>query len=93
MYKVMLESGDRATLDEYESSIMQGLDLFNKELEQRGGRFFSGTDHPGMLDYMIWPWCERADLLPLVAGNRFALSKDRFKNLVSIDNNVALWAF
>ena len=22
-------------------------------------KYFSGTDYPGMLDYMIWPWFER----------------------------------
>lgn len=34
------------------------LDLFEKELKSRNTKFFGGSK-PGMLDYMIWPWCER----------------------------------
>ena len=41
---------------------MENLKLFERELETRGaGGFFSLEDHPGWLDYMIWPWCERID--------------------------------
>lgn len=82
MVKVMLNS-DRACIDDHENVIMQGLETFNRELADRGKTYFGG-DEPGMLDYMIWPWCERADLLPLLGGNQFILKKDRYKHLVRI---------
>lgn len=80
MYKVLLNSG-RGSFDDSETVIMEGLGVFEKELSKRGGAYF-GRNKPGMLDYMIWPWCERADLLKLF-GNQFVLRKDRFKQLVN----------
>lgn len=38
---------------------------------------------PGMVDYMIWPWCERAEMLVIVAGDKFAMAPQRFPKLVS----------
>lgn len=81
MYKLLLNSG-RGCLDDHEAVIMEGLQTFEKELASRGGPYF-GKNKPGMLDYMIWPWCERADLLKLF-GNQFILRKDRFKKLVCV---------
>ncbi|ODN05183.1 Pyrimidodiazepine synthase [Orchesella cincta] len=42
------------------------LELFEKELERRGTKFFAGSEKPGMLDYMIWPWMERLPSLELI---------------------------
>lgn len=36
------------------------------------------------VDYMIWPWCERADMLGFLIGDRYKLDDERFPNLVSI---------
>lgn len=33
---------------------------------------------------MIWPWCERADMLGFLIGDRYKLDDERFPNLVSI---------
>lgn len=63
--------------------ITEGMETFEKELVQRGGKYFGGPHKPGMLDYMIWPWCERADLLKVV-GNAFTLKKEKFKKLVGL---------
>jgi len=41
-----------------------GLDVFEAELRKRGNKFFGGAK-PGMLDYMIWPWCERTEMFPV----------------------------
>lgn len=79
MYKILLTSSRNN--DENRDIIMEGLETFEKELAHRQGPFFGGAV-PGMLDYMIWPWCERADLLKLF-GNQFALNKDKYKRLVS----------
>ncbi|XP_055602907.1 pyrimidodiazepine synthase-like [Uranotaenia lowii] len=58
-----------------------GLDIFEKELQSRGTKFYGG-DKPGMLDYMIWPWCERVDLLKFALGDKYELDKDRFGKLL-----------
>lgn len=41
------------------------LDVFEDELKKRGTKFFGGPN-PGMLDYMIWPWCERTGMIKFV---------------------------
>lgn len=80
MYKLVLNTS-RGCLDNQEEIITEGLETFERELGNRGGPFFA-KDKPGMLDYMIWPWCERADLLKLF-GNQFSLRKDKYRRLVS----------
>jgi len=40
-------------------------------------------DKPGMLDYMIWPWCERSEMLKIMGSDQFVLPRDRFLRLVS----------
>lgn len=69
----------RVTFDDDES-IVKGLQTFEYELGDRGTQFFAGNK-PGMLDFMIWPWCERADILKLF-GNQHLLRRDKYKKLV-----------
>ncbi|KAG5678920.1 hypothetical protein PVAND_008543 [Polypedilum vanderplanki] len=57
------------------------LDLFEEELKKRGAKFFGGSK-PGMLDYMIWPWCERTDMLKYMLGDKYELDKVRFSELI-----------
>lgn len=61
--------------------VMKSLDEFEGELSKRETPYFSGT-RPGMVDYMIWPWCERAEMLIFVAGDRFVMSPQRFPKLL-----------
>ncbi|KAF5289957.1 hypothetical protein FQR65_LT11704 [Abscondita terminalis] len=79
MYKLVL-STNRTYLEDHRNIILDGLSVFEKELTRRDGPFFGGHK-PGMLDYMIWPWCERADLLKLF-GNEFMLKKEQYKKLM-----------
>lgn len=65
------------------SETVSGLDVFEKELKERGTVFFGGKQ-PGMLDYMIWPWCERADTLKILLGDKYELDNERFAKLVSL---------
>lgn len=81
MYKIFVDGPEKnpgALAD-----ISNGLDIYEKELVMRGTRFFNG-DKPGMLDYMIWPWCERSDIIPFLVGDRYKLDEKRFVNLVSV---------
>lgn len=81
MYKIFVDGPEKnpGALSE----ISNGLDIYEKELTERGTPFFNG-DKPGMLDYMIWPWCERSDIIPYLVGDRYKLDEKRFANLVSI---------
>ncbi|EFN81737.1 pyrimidodiazepine synthase [Harpegnathos saltator] len=57
------------------------LELFERELAKRGTAFFGGGK-PGMLDFMIWPWCERADAMTILQGEQFVIPRDRFLRLL-----------
>lgn len=56
--------------------------MFETELKNRGTKFFGG-DKPGMVDYMIWPWCERTEAFVFVLGDKFELDKVRFNKLLA----------
>lgn len=80
MYKVFL-----APVPEPGSivEIANRLDEFEEELTRRGTSYFNGDHLPGMVDYMIWPWSERCDMLSFLIGDRYKLDDERFPNLVS----------
>uniref|UniRef100_A0A6M2DN68 Putative glutathione s-transferase omega-1-like protein tabanus bromius n=1 Tax=Xenopsylla cheopis TaxID=163159 RepID=A0A6M2DN68_XENCH len=71
------------------TSILNGLDYFEAKLVHRkhvaknsSTNFFNGSK-PGMVDYMIWPWCECYDLM--VHGSsreRFELDSRRYPALL-----------
>ncbi|KAL1130838.1 hypothetical protein AAG570_012079 [Ranatra chinensis] len=60
--------------------VFNEMDAFEKEMATRGTPFFSG-DKPGMVDYMIWPWCERLETVRILGGDQFRIPKDRFQRL------------
>ncbi|XP_014252364.1 pyrimidodiazepine synthase-like [Cimex lectularius] len=60
--------------------VFDAMDHFEKELRKRGTPFYSGSK-PGMVDYMIWPWCERLEMLRVIGGDNFKVPKDRFAKL------------
>lgn len=49
------------------TELTNALDLYEKELKDRKTKFFGGSK-PGMLDLMIWPFCERTGWLNLIQG-------------------------
>ncbi|KAF0308890.1 Pyrimidodiazepine synthase [Amphibalanus amphitrite] len=55
MYRAM---GDAQKIKQISEDFNTKLQIFEKELVERGTPFFFG-DRPGMLDLMIWPWVER----------------------------------
>ncbi|XP_059613362.1 pyrimidodiazepine synthase-like isoform X2 [Phlebotomus argentipes] len=77
MYKVFVGEHVPGTVTE----ISNRLDFFEKELQTRGTDFFCGNA-PGMVDFMIWPWCERADMFTFLLGDKYVLDDDRFPKLV-----------
>jgi pyrimidodiazepine synthase len=65
------------------TEIVNGLDTYESELKSRGTPFFGGKTI-GMLDLMIWPWCERSDMIRILVGDKYELDKERFEHLVSV---------
>lgn len=68
-----MRKGER-TLAEYLSDMMPSLHKFEEELEARGP--FFGGDKPKMIDYMLWPWAERAEVLEHVHKIKLPVSED-----------------
>lgn len=62
---------------------LTGLEIFDKELVKRKTPFFGGNE-PGILDLMIWPWCERADIIRVLRGEQYAIPQDKFIRFVSL---------
>ncbi|XP_076677260.1 pyrimidodiazepine synthase [Andrena cerasifolii] len=78
MYKMYQSlSTDRDLFNE----ALTRLDVFENELAKRGTPYFSGKS-PGMLDFMIWPWWERVDIIKVLRGDQFVIPRDRFKRLL-----------
>ncbi|KAH8371180.1 hypothetical protein KR093_006414, partial [Drosophila rubida] len=68
--KLVLQGGDGADL-------WPAVDIFEKELEQRGTPYFSG-EKPGFVDYMIWPWFERLCVADYFFKGRSSFDKQRY---------------
>ncbi|OAD53462.1 Glutathione S-transferase omega-2, partial [Eufriesea mexicana] len=78
MYKLCIStSTDRDVFDE----ALLELEFFERELASKGTPFFNGNS-PGMLDFMIWPWWERSDVIRILRGDQFTIPRDRFKRLL-----------
>ncbi|XP_068142966.1 pyrimidodiazepine synthase isoform X2 [Drosophila tropicalis] len=78
IYKLLLHDDPAQVGD---ADLYDGLDIYEKELKRRGTPFFGGSQ-PGMLDYMIWPWCERFAALKYTLGKDVKLDPVRFKILL-----------
>jgi pyrimidodiazepine synthase len=77
-YKMYLDtSADKVLFEE----ALKGLEIFNAELGKRGTPYFAGQK-PGMLDLMIWPWFERADIIKILRGDQFIIPRERFLRLL-----------
>nr|CAD7256036.1 unnamed protein product [Timema shepardi] len=78
---------DGKTNQERIQSINDVLLEMETELEERGTTFYGG-DTPGMVDYMIWPWVERARVPSLIDGEDFDFPKDKLSKLVVWKNEM-----
>ncbi|CAH1953380.1 unnamed protein product [Acanthoscelides obtectus] len=65
-YKCCLNMEEK-TLEQWARVFVEMLQEFENELAERKTAYFDG-DKPGMLDYLIWPWAERAGLITLMKG-------------------------
>ena len=51
---------------EAKATLQKSMNYLESDLKRRQSKFFHGNDLPGMLDYMIWPWMERIDVVSMV---------------------------
>lgn len=81
LYSLLNETSLNAEKDI--ADIYANLALYEDELRARGSVFFGGAK-PGMLDFMIWPFVERVEAIPLVIGVlRFSLDEERYAKLLA----------
>ncbi|XP_011632642.1 pyrimidodiazepine synthase-like [Pogonomyrmex barbatus] len=79
MYKALYLEAELA--QDMFNDVLNDLQFFNRELVERKTPFFGGKE-PGMVDYMIWPWYERADVLKLIKGEQFTIQKNSVLQLI-----------
>lgn len=63
------------------NDIQKGFDEFEKELTFRRSIYFGG-EKPNILDYAIWPWFPRTEVLDVIFGEGNIFDEKRFPNLV-----------
>ncbi|CAH0545964.1 unnamed protein product [Brassicogethes aeneus] len=68
------------TPEEWLKDILDALDVFEKELTKKGTVFFGG-DSPNMVDYMLWPWGERAACVAVVLKEKLPIKDDDIPNV------------
>ncbi|KAI4470696.1 glutathione s-transferase n-terminal domain [Holotrichia oblita] len=71
---------EKKSLEEWKNELVPHLKIFDQELEKRGKKYFGGQN-PGMVDYMLWPWAERAGTIAIVLGERLPFKSDELTNL------------
>ncbi|XP_072397718.1 pyrimidodiazepine synthase-like [Diabrotica undecimpunctata] len=68
----LLLGKEEHSAEEWAKLFIEALQPLEEELSQRGTPFFGG-DKPGMADYMIWPWAERAGCIGIKLQERLPL--------------------
>lgn len=64
------------------NDIQTGFDEFERELTVRDTLYFGGSS-PNVLDYAMWPWFIRTEVLDVLFGPGCTFSEKRFPKLVS----------
>ncbi|KAK5639948.1 hypothetical protein RI129_010759 [Pyrocoelia pectoralis] len=64
---------EKKSTREWLDELSPHLQVFENELKKRNTTFFGG-DNPGMVDYMLWPWGERAGTIALVLGEKLPVA-------------------
>jgi len=73
--------GSAKRLEHFQQSL-KNLVSFEKRLAEIGTSFFHSDDHPGMMDYLLWPWFERIHAFNLVfQGEGLEFPEQRFPNI------------
>lgn len=79
-YRLVYEENTPENVDKLLTTLYTELASFESELTKRGLSFFAGSK-PGILDYAIWPWFERFNILASFIGDKYNFDA-RFPRLV-----------
>nr|QWV59556.1 glutathione S-transferase omega 1 [Lasioderma serricorne] len=72
--KILFSKEDKSAA-EWSKELVPLLEEFEKELESRATPYFFG-DTPGMVDYMLWPFAERAGAIGIKLNGKLPLEDD-----------------
>ncbi|XP_044751405.1 pyrimidodiazepine synthase-like [Coccinella septempunctata] len=86
--KCMMNAKDK-TPEEWVKDFLTTMEPFETELKLKGTKFFGG-DNPGMVDYMLWPWAERAKVLDMLIGEKLPFSEDCIPTLHEWKKNMLM---
>jgi len=78
-YKCMFGEEEK-TPEEWLKELLVPLQPLEDDLSARGGKFFGG-DKPGMVDYMLWPWAERAGAITFKFGQKLPIEDNHIPEL------------
>ena len=69
-YKFFRDNSDESALKELVSFFQRLEDTIKVHQEKLGLQFLGGPTSPGAVDYLIWPWIERAQGLKIVSSGK-----------------------
>ena len=79
---------DGAVLDAASKEFRSKLLFIEEELVKRGTKFFGGEEKPMMLDFLIWPWMDRAEAMnEMVGKDRVKVDMETFPKMVRNEIN------
>ncbi|KAF7268968.1 pyrimidodiazepine synthase-like [Rhynchophorus ferrugineus] len=78
-YKNMYGADEKAPA-ELLKDLLEPLQPLEEELASRNSPFFGG-DKPSMIDYMLWPWAERAGTLGMKLGTKLPIQDNQISYL------------
>uniref|UniRef100_A0A336JYM0 Autophagy protein 5 n=1 Tax=Culicoides sonorensis TaxID=179676 RepID=A0A336JYM0_CULSO len=81
MYPHLRNNQEIENVQEVAEKLFENLSVYETELRKRGSNYFAGSK-PGMMDYMIWPWCERTIFLAKV-DSRYTFDGKRFEKFIA----------
>lgn len=77
VFSKVVFGNEKRSAEECLKDFIPHLEELESEFEKRGTKFFGGHK-PGMIDYMLWPWAERAGTVALTLGERLPLTPEQF---------------
>ncbi|CAG9761796.1 unnamed protein product [Ceutorhynchus assimilis] len=75
-----LFGSEQKSLEQWARELVEVLQPLENELALRGGKFFGG-EHPNMVDYMLWPWGERASTIAIKYKEKLPLQDTQIPTL------------
>nr|AVT42187.1 glutathione S-transferase o1 [Lissorhoptrus oryzophilus] len=75
-----LRSTENYDPEELINFLLPPVQPIEEELASRKTKYFGG-DHPGMIDYMLWPFAEITTVIPLKLGQKLPLQDNQLPNL------------